>query len=391
MWRPSVLTPSGLEHIANHKYKAGKYTPLDNLLNPWWLRMSEALPIWFAPNLVTLLGFAPLLVTYVLVWFSSPDCSTPPSRALAAVTSVALWFYQTMDALDGKQARRTGSSSPLGQLFDHGCDCLATVSQHSAVYSVLCTGSSPWTFAGLSAVQTGFFMAQWQEYYTGVLRTSFGPVGVTETQYVVMAIALTGFLAGPEVVQAFSQGPSAFQLPWLSAPNEPFGVVFSQGWVVFVVFMVVICFVKTIGHIIEEKGVKGVAPAMKDLLPITVMNVLIPLWNPAMQLRAPRLLILLNGLIFFYLTAQMILFSMARMPFPAVQLLILPYAALVRRSWTLEPDVMYTLLLVYTLAIACWILLWLSAVIEELKARLGIYAFSLAKPSLRQEKKKKSN
>ena len=29
----------------------------------------------------------------------------------------ALWGYQLLDAMDGKQARRTGSSSPLGQLF----------------------------------------------------------------------------------------------------------------------------------------------------------------------------------------------------------------------------------------------------------------------------------
>lgn len=27
---------------------------------------------------------------------------------------------QTFDAVDGKQARRTNSSSPLGELFDHG-------------------------------------------------------------------------------------------------------------------------------------------------------------------------------------------------------------------------------------------------------------------------------
>jgi phosphatidylglycerophosphate synthase len=32
---------------------------------------------------------------------------------------------QTFDAVDGKQARRTNSSSPLGELFDHGCDALA--------------------------------------------------------------------------------------------------------------------------------------------------------------------------------------------------------------------------------------------------------------------------
>lgn len=34
----------------------------------------------------------------------------------------AIFAYQTLDATDGKQARRTKSSSPLGQLFDHGCD-----------------------------------------------------------------------------------------------------------------------------------------------------------------------------------------------------------------------------------------------------------------------------
>lgn len=29
-------------------------------------------------------------------------------------------WVQTFDAVDGKQARRTNSSSPLGELFDHG-------------------------------------------------------------------------------------------------------------------------------------------------------------------------------------------------------------------------------------------------------------------------------
>jgi len=36
-----------------------------------------------------------------------------------------LWAYSTLDAIDGKQARRTKSSSPLGQLFDHGCDAFS--------------------------------------------------------------------------------------------------------------------------------------------------------------------------------------------------------------------------------------------------------------------------
>jgi ethanolaminephosphotransferase len=33
-------------------------------------------------------------------------------------------IYRILDELDGKQARRTGNSSPLGLLFDHGCDSM---------------------------------------------------------------------------------------------------------------------------------------------------------------------------------------------------------------------------------------------------------------------------
>lgn len=37
-------------------------------------------------------------------------------------SAISIFIYQTLDAVDGKQARRTKASSPLGQLFDHGCD-----------------------------------------------------------------------------------------------------------------------------------------------------------------------------------------------------------------------------------------------------------------------------
>jgi phosphatidylglycerophosphate synthase len=33
---------------------------------------------------------------------------------------IGLFIYQSLDAIDGKQARRTGQSGPLGELFDHG-------------------------------------------------------------------------------------------------------------------------------------------------------------------------------------------------------------------------------------------------------------------------------
>lgn len=38
-----------------------------------------------------------------------------------------LWAYSSLDAIDGKQARRTGTSGPLGEFFDHGCDAVNLV------------------------------------------------------------------------------------------------------------------------------------------------------------------------------------------------------------------------------------------------------------------------
>ena len=37
-------------------------------------------------------------------------------------TASCLFMYQTLDAVDGKHARATGQSTPLGALFDHGID-----------------------------------------------------------------------------------------------------------------------------------------------------------------------------------------------------------------------------------------------------------------------------
>lgn len=50
----------------------------------------------------------------------------PAGSVLSSVRSgdcscaLGLFAYQTFDAIDGKQARRTGTGSPLGELFDHG-------------------------------------------------------------------------------------------------------------------------------------------------------------------------------------------------------------------------------------------------------------------------------
>jgi len=42
--------------------------------------------------------------------------------SVLALNGFGIFWYQTLDAIDGKQARKTDNCSPLGQLLDHNLD-----------------------------------------------------------------------------------------------------------------------------------------------------------------------------------------------------------------------------------------------------------------------------
>jgi len=82
-----------------------------------------------------------------------------------------------MDAVDGKQARRTGTSSPLGQLFDHGCDALGTTYIVIGLCSIMGFGATYGSLACMYTVQIPFYLAQWEENHVHVLRAQVGNFG----------------------------------------------------------------------------------------------------------------------------------------------------------------------------------------------------------------------
>lgn len=55
------------------------------------------------------------------------DAKSDAPRWAYMLCGAGLFVYQSLDAIDGKQARRTGTAGPLGELFDHGCDSISTV------------------------------------------------------------------------------------------------------------------------------------------------------------------------------------------------------------------------------------------------------------------------
>ena len=74
--------------------------------------------------MITLIGLSFVVINLVLVMIYIPDMVGPGPSWLYISSGIGLFLYSTFDNVDGKQARRTGSSSPLGELFDHGCDAL---------------------------------------------------------------------------------------------------------------------------------------------------------------------------------------------------------------------------------------------------------------------------
>jgi len=120
-------------------------------------------------------------------------------------------MYQTLDALDGKHARRTGNSSPLGELFDHGCDAVTTTLMVLGVVSVLQMGPS-WETAWIVIISNYvFFCAQWEQYTVGTL--TLGEINVTEAQFFTIGLYLFTAIVGPHFwLRTFSIG--GFQLKY---------------------------------------------------------------------------------------------------------------------------------------------------------------------------------
>jgi phosphatidylglycerophosphate synthase len=99
---------------------------------------------------------------------------------------------------DGKQARRTGTSSPLGELFDHGCDSISMVFVTLSTCAAVQYGSFPQImFVEVFVVFALFYCSHWQAYISGTLH--FGMIDVTEAHYSVISVHILTFLFGPKI------------------------------------------------------------------------------------------------------------------------------------------------------------------------------------------------
>jgi phosphatidylglycerophosphate synthase len=259
------LTPVGRQGLNVYKYKSGGYTPLDTLLNAFWQWCVTFVPLWVAPNVITLLGLLCNVAGCAVMLYSSPtlDKTIPPWANIFC--GITLFIYQTMDAMDGKQARRTKSSSALGQLFDHGCDAVSTLL--SALSLCACLGAGPyWTLTFITFSVIAFFTAQWNEYYTHVLSTNvFGLFGVSEAQWTIIAVHLfSAFQKEGFWNQVILPN---YHVPFMDIDMD---IKYNSGLIFFTIGISVLQWILSSATVVQMKGLQ----AFKTQLPVALIFIL---------------------------------------------------------------------------------------------------------------------
>ena len=118
------LSKKDLENISKFRYSTNGATPLEiYIFNPFWeFLANHCCPDWLAPNAMTLSGLLFPILAYAAVAYTCPSFDQLMPVWSVYLLLAAYFWYQTVDAIDGKQARRTDNCSPLGQLLDHNLD-----------------------------------------------------------------------------------------------------------------------------------------------------------------------------------------------------------------------------------------------------------------------------
>ncbi|GJN70117.1 sn-1,2-diacylglycerol cholinephosphotransferase [Purpureocillium lilacinum] len=324
------ISDEALIHLKSYKYSSVDKSPVSKyILGPWWNFFVELLPLWLAPNMVTLLGFFFILGNIGLLIIYMPDLVGPGPTWLYFSFAFGLFMYQTMDNVDGKQARRTGTSSGLGELFDHGIDSLNCTLASLLETAAMGLGTSPaGIFTALCPCLPMFF-STWETYHTHTLYLGVFN-GPTEGLLIACGIMILSGIYGPGIYTQPLADIFGESLPGL---REWLGkTTFRDIWVGIIVISLVV------GHIpfcvlnvvqARRKRNQPVLPVFLEWTPMAVFTICIGAWvfSPYSTLMRENHLILFcltMSFVFGRFTTKMILAHLTRQPFPYWTVMLWP-------------------------------------------------------------------
>ncbi len=187
----TLLTDKQKDNLSKWSYSVDDPSITTKLLTPYWNKAVEFVPEYVAPNVLSLAGLLLTVYAYYITYLYSAFYP----QLVALICAVLLFGYQTLDAIDGKHARRIGNDSPLGELFDHTCDSVGTIFVILTVATTLGITSSTILFYITQGGLMLFLIEHLKAYRTRKV-TFFQYAGPGEILLVCVAILLWKFATG---------------------------------------------------------------------------------------------------------------------------------------------------------------------------------------------------
>ncbi|BFZ16875.1 hypothetical protein BsWGS_19914 [Bradybaena similaris] len=381
------LSKEVLSGFDNYKYSAVDTSPVSKYIcHPFWNRCVTLVPIWLAPNILTLSGFLFLLLNFAVMTYYDPHfyaaCRNHPEHPpipnwVWLMGAINNFLAHTLDGIDGKQARRTKSSSPLGELFDHGLDSWATLFLPVAVFCIFGRGEHGVNvfrvFFCIVGIMVCFVLSHWEKYNTGVL---FLPWGYDIGQIVMTFVFLITFYGGHDIWK--------FRIPifyWSAA--ETFEIILYAG---FAGLTFPFTFYNIYRSYKDKSGkMHSFSEAMRPLVSTCVLFGLMIYWAVVsscdiIELQ-PRLFYWTAGTAFSHIACHLIIAQMSGTRCELINQALFPLITIVAIVRFLSPGTWeVTLLWAYCTFITVKHFIYGVSVVKEMCEHFKIQAFSIPVP-----------
>ncbi|CAK1540413.1 unnamed protein product [Leptosia nina] len=351
-----ILSKDKLEGFEKYKYNSIDTSVLSqNVMHPFWDWCVQYCPHWVAPNLLTFSGFLLTVLNFLLFSYydygfyaltKDNDGNDSIPSWVWAISAINLFVAYTLDGIDGKQARRTGTSGPLGELFDHGLDSYSAVLIPTCLYSIFGRDElSPLRFFYVIwNIFINFYLTHWEKYNTGVM---FLPWGYDFTMIGSCILLLVTSVIGPQAWHV--------TLPGGLTPGIVFEVTLYLSAMLTSQTVIMWNIYKSYRD--RTGKMRPFTEAIRPLVPLGLFFALSSIWavySPSDIInRGPRLFYVLTGTVFSNINCRLIVSQMSDTRCELFNSLLLPYALVVAVVFYCHVSPMVELILLTALCIGC--------------------------------------
>ncbi|KAL3286342.1 hypothetical protein HHI36_000850 [Cryptolaemus montrouzieri] len=231
------------------------------------------------------------------------------------------YLLELTDGIDGKQARKTSTSGPLGELFDHGLDSYSVSLVPIAMFSIFGRNENYYSlnvyrlFLMMCNIVGNFFSPHFEKYNTGLL---FLPWGYDFSMWGTIIVFGISGIYGPEI----------WHFKWENGFSTPvaFELLLYGSALVSNVPVIALNIYKSYR---DKTGyMRPFSEAVRPLIPVITLFIIMHTWitiSPSNILeRDPRVIYLLLGTIFSNICCRLIVSQMSSTRCDAFNWLFIP-------------------------------------------------------------------